>query len=176
MKPLLQIGASVALVGLSMGCHRTIYQDEEPPVWLFDVYSDRTTSGIDPGSVTRYIFHEDNRVDVERDSSCGGGHEAWELEWEITGPGALTLSLPDGAAPTPDSGFASQWWVRFSDECDALELGFIRVGSGESESLGALHRGAVCGEPVPPPDDWGGGQWDECAWDWCNAPPMDGCQ
>ncbi len=130
MKTILQIGATIALMSLSIGCHR-IEEDEDPPAWIFDVYSDRTTSGIDSGSVTRYTFYEDHRVEVERDSSCGGFNESWELEWEMSGSGALTLSVPEGVSSTPDSGFASQWWVRFSDECDALELGFIRVGSGE---------------------------------------------
>jgi len=63
----------------------------------------------------------------------------------------------------------------YTNECDPLELYGIHKVDGVRNSLGQLYRGAVCNAPVPPPDDWGGGEWDECEWFWCEMPPADAC-
>ncbi len=176
MNTLLSIGTLLAL-GLSFGCHRIADEDPEPPKWLFDVYSDREVGSTYDGSVTRFRLFDDHRVVVERDFVCSSGIEhTWELEWEATGPNAIAMKSPEGAAANPDSSFVSEWWLKYSSECEPVELGFIQVSTGEDLSLGQLHRGEVCGHAVEPPEDWGRGQWDECDWNWCETEPVDVCE
>ncbi|GEM_PF-1662773 len=176
MNTMLPIGTLLALT-LSFGCHRIADEDPEPPEWLFDVYSNHVVGGSYDGPVTRFRFFDDHRVLVERDFDCSPDvRVSWELVWSATGPNSISMKSPEGAPPHPDAIVIEEWFLEYSSECEPLELGFVRVSTGDRTPNGQLHRGEVCGYPVEPPEDWGGGEWDECDWNWCEAEPVDMCE